>query len=110
MIFGIGPAAELRKHNIPVVCDLPGVGANVTDHLMAPMVFKSKMKSMQYLFSRMKSFPALIEWSRFGTGAMTTNEFKRNDATSGKASPDLEIPFAPMSFRTMERHKRQWIS
>lgn len=29
---GIGPAAELRRLGIPVVSDLPGVGANLHDH------------------------------------------------------------------------------
>ena len=29
---GIGPAAELSRHQIPVVRDLPGVGANLQDH------------------------------------------------------------------------------
>ncbi|KXH34351.1 GMC oxidoreductase [Colletotrichum simmondsii] len=31
-LSGIGPAAELRKFNIPVVKDLPGVGTNLQDH------------------------------------------------------------------------------
>jgi choline dehydrogenase len=30
---GVGPAALLRKLDIPVVHDLPGVGANLQDHL-----------------------------------------------------------------------------
>ena len=29
---GIGPAAQLREHGIATVLDLPGVGANLTDH------------------------------------------------------------------------------
>jgi choline dehydrogenase len=32
MNSGIGPAAHLRQHQIQVVQDLPGVGANLTDH------------------------------------------------------------------------------
>ena len=32
---GIGPAAELRRHGIAVCHDLPGVGANLQDHLLA---------------------------------------------------------------------------
>jgi choline dehydrogenase len=32
MRSGIGPADELRSHGIPVLADLPGVGANVVDH------------------------------------------------------------------------------
>jgi len=33
---GIGPAAELRRHDIDVIADLPGVGTNCRDH---PQVF-----------------------------------------------------------------------
>jgi choline dehydrogenase len=33
MLSGIGPAAHLRDKNIPVAHDLPGVGANLQDHL-----------------------------------------------------------------------------
>ena len=32
MLSGIGPAAHLRQHGIDVIQDLPGVGANLTDH------------------------------------------------------------------------------
>ncbi|KAI1443191.1 GMC oxidoreductase [Annulohypoxylon stygium] len=31
-LSGVGPAAELEKHNITVVADLPGVGANLGDN------------------------------------------------------------------------------
>lgn len=34
MLSGVGPAAELKKHVIPVVADAPGVGQNMSDHLM----------------------------------------------------------------------------
>jgi choline dehydrogenase len=39
-LSGIGPAALLRQHGIPVVRDLPGVGANLQDHLQIRAVFK----------------------------------------------------------------------
>ena len=32
MLSGIGPAAELERHGIPVVQNLPGVGKNLQDH------------------------------------------------------------------------------
>jgi choline dehydrogenase len=35
MLSGIGPAAQLRKHGVPVVADLPGVGENLHDHPFA---------------------------------------------------------------------------
>ena len=39
-LSGLGPAALLQKHGIPVVKDLPGVGANLQDHLQIRTVFK----------------------------------------------------------------------
>jgi len=39
-LSGIGPAALLRAHGIDVVHDLPGVGANLQDHLQIRAVFK----------------------------------------------------------------------
>ncbi len=39
-LSGVGPAELLRRHGIPVVADLPGVGANLQDHLQIRAVFK----------------------------------------------------------------------
>jgi choline dehydrogenase-like flavoprotein len=41
MLSGVGPAAHLRGLGIDVVCDLPGVGANLHDHLMVSLRFES---------------------------------------------------------------------
>ena len=35
MLSGVGPAAHLTEHGIPVVVDSPDVGANLQDHLVA---------------------------------------------------------------------------
>jgi choline dehydrogenase len=39
-LSGVGPAALLQQHGIPVVQDLPGVGENLQDHLQIRAVFK----------------------------------------------------------------------
>jgi choline dehydrogenase len=39
-LSGIGPGAVLQQAGIPVVQDLPGVGANLQDHLQIRAVFK----------------------------------------------------------------------
>ncbi len=39
-LSGIGPAPLLRQHGIDVVHDLPGVGANLQDHLQIRSVYK----------------------------------------------------------------------
>ncbi|WP_217183136.1 GMC family oxidoreductase [Streptomyces sp. AC495_CC817] len=41
---GIGPAAELTALGIPVVQDLPGVGRNLHDHLLSPVIFTTTRK------------------------------------------------------------------
>ncbi|KAJ5129836.1 uncharacterized protein N7515_005875 [Penicillium bovifimosum] len=38
MHSGIGPAAQLQQHNIPVVQDVPGVGQGLRDHCFVTMV------------------------------------------------------------------------
>jgi choline dehydrogenase-like flavoprotein len=40
MLSGIGPAAQLRAHDIPVLVDLP-VGENLHDHTMCGVVYRS---------------------------------------------------------------------
>ena len=42
MLSGIGPAQQLRAHNIAVKVDLPGVGANLNDHTQTPIVWATK--------------------------------------------------------------------
>ena len=42
MLSGLGPAAELAAHRIPVVCDLPEVGGNLQDHPNVSIFFKGK--------------------------------------------------------------------
>lgn len=41
-LSGIGPAPLLKQHGIAVVRDLPGVGANLQDHLQLRSVYKVK--------------------------------------------------------------------
>ena len=40
MLSGVGPAAHLHQHGIPVVADSPGVGGNLQDHLDACVLHK----------------------------------------------------------------------
>ena len=42
LLSGIGPVDELRKHEIPVAADLPGVGASLSDHIFWPISYEMK--------------------------------------------------------------------
>lgn len=39
-LSGIGPAALLAEHGIPVIADVPGVGENLQDHLAFRLVYR----------------------------------------------------------------------
>ncbi|MCA4134829.1 GMC family oxidoreductase [Arthrobacter sp. M4] len=41
MLSGIGPAEHLKQHDVEVVQDLPGVGANLSDHIETPVIWES---------------------------------------------------------------------
>lgn len=59
MLSGIGPADHLTSLGIPVVLDLPQVGANLQDHLDYTMIFRSPDTDM------------------FGMGVMATRDLMR---------------------------------
>ncbi|MET9969383.1 GMC family oxidoreductase N-terminal domain-containing protein [Streptomyces sp. NPDC006356] len=42
LLSGIGPADELRPLGVDVAVDLPGVGSNLHDHTLAPVVYATK--------------------------------------------------------------------
>ncbi|HEV2549498.1 MAG TPA: choline dehydrogenase [Stellaceae bacterium] len=39
-LSGVGPAALVKTHGIPVIRDIPGVGENLEDHLQARIVYR----------------------------------------------------------------------
>jgi choline dehydrogenase len=42
LLSGVGPADELRRHGIPIVADVPGIGQNLQDHPNIQVFFASK--------------------------------------------------------------------
>ncbi|WGY04391.1 GMC family oxidoreductase N-terminal domain-containing protein [Nocardioides sp. QY071] len=43
---GIGPAAHLGTLDVPVLVDLPGVGANLQDHWLVPVIFGTEKREI----------------------------------------------------------------
>lgn len=43
MLSGIGEAAQLEEHGIDVLVDLPGVGKNLHDHTLVPMIYEGSV-------------------------------------------------------------------
>ncbi|KAK0642364.1 Dehydrogenase patE [Lasiodiplodia hormozganensis] len=53
LLSGVGPSAELSKHSIPQVHELPGVGQNLQDHAFVVLVkeFQSGLNGRPQLFN-----------------------------------------------------------
>jgi len=43
---GIGPARDLEALGIPVVLDAPGVGENLHDHLLVPVIYRTTIREI----------------------------------------------------------------
>jgi choline dehydrogenase len=98
MLSGIGPADHLRALGIPVALDLPGVGRNLQDHLVAGIVVGCPRPCT---LAGAQSAPNLLRYLFLRRGPLTSNvaeglAFVRLEA--GAPAPDLELLFAPAPF------------
>ena len=101
-LSGVGPAALLRQHGIPVVHDLPGVGANLQDHLQIRAVYKVQGgRTLNTLANSWLGKAAIgleYAWSRSGPMSMSPSQlgaFTRSDPA--QPHPNLEYHVQPLS-------------
>jgi choline dehydrogenase len=102
MLSGVGPGAELQRHDIPVVADRPGVGANLQDHLQLRLIYKVtgiKTLNERYhaLFGPASMF---LEFALFRRGPLTMAPsqlglFTRSDPDQARAN--LQYHVQPLS-------------
>jgi choline dehydrogenase len=101
-LSGIGPAALLQSHGIAPVKELPGVGANLQDHLQLRLIYKcakpiTTNDQLASLYGKMKIG---LKWLLFRTGplAIGINQggmFTR--ALPQSQTPDIQFHFATLS-------------
>ncbi|MCB6179509.1 GMC family oxidoreductase N-terminal domain-containing protein [Rhodobacter sp. Har01] len=98
LLSGIGPEDELRAHGIAPVHILPGVGANLQDHLDYTISHTSPRPDVVGLNPRglMRLFKAGLRWRRSGEGLFASPmaegaAFLRS--TPDQPQPDLQIHF-----------------
>jgi choline dehydrogenase-like flavoprotein len=94
MLSGIGPAAELARHDIPVRVDLKGVGQNLQDRYEVGVVNRMNFEAWEVLegarFER--GDPQHRQWTN-GKGVYTTNGAVLAAVTrsDGRPVPDLVL-------------------
>ncbi|MEO5688015.1 MAG: choline dehydrogenase [Burkholderiaceae bacterium] len=99
MLSGVGPAAELTKHGIGVIHDLPGVGQNLHDHVDAVQVVDAPhlKETFGVSFGGIgRVLKAIPQWRNQRSGMLTTNFAEAGGFIKSQASepiPDLQLHF-----------------
>jgi choline dehydrogenase-like flavoprotein len=99
MLSGIGPAAELQKHGIGVLHDLPGVGENLHDHIdVVQVVNAPHLKDLfgVSLSGLVQAIKGIFEWRKHRTGMLTTNFAEAGGfikTSPEEPTPDLQFHF-----------------
>ncbi len=97
MLSGIGPADHLRAHGIAVVHDLPGVGENLQDHIVAPLRYRcSKPVSIKNRLGPLGRARIGLEWLLFKRGLGASNFFEVGaffDSDSGAPYVNMQHEF-----------------
>jgi choline dehydrogenase-like flavoprotein len=98
MLSGIGPAAELTRHGIAVVQDLPGVGQGLQDHVDFTLLYRARSPHLfAFNLAGLARLPReALRWHRHRTGLLTTNfaesgGFIKTDPAL--ARPDVQLHF-----------------
>lgn len=99
MLSGIGAAAQLQRHGIVPLHELPGVGQNLQDHVDVVLVYDAPHLTDLFGLSgrgALNTLRGIWTWWRHRRGPLTTNfaeagGFIRSQA--GEPIPDLQLHF-----------------
>lgn len=101
MLSGIGPADHLASHGIKPVVDLPGVGANLADHVDVSMQYGSDRMDLSLARHQRldRAVSLMTRWLLNGNGPGSGAFFSAVlfHAFEPPAPPELEVFMTPMT-------------
>ncbi|MGV9677302.1 GMC family oxidoreductase [Nocardia sp. NPDC003482] len=113
LLSGVGPPAQLRSLGIEVAAALPGVGDNLQDHPVTPLVWHTRDTTDLRL--DLATARNALTWHSSGTGPLSSNVaeaggFLRADGSGGP--PDIQVHLTPTAFYDIEgpRHDRPTVT
>ncbi|MFC7477292.1 GMC family oxidoreductase [Dankookia sp. GCM10030260] len=103
MLSGIGPGEQLAALGIPVLRDMPGIGANLQDHYITRMGFRlaGHRWSANRRIAGWRLPLEALRWATRGTGVLTWSPgmfslFART--APGLEAPDIQLNGGPLSW------------
>ena len=101
MLSGVGPAAELSKHNITIRHEIPAVGQNLRDHLKINCAWRCTQSITYHRVDRpWNKLKIGMRWLTSKTGFGASNIWEAGGLIRGNESvdyPNLQYHFAPVS-------------
>ena len=98
---GVGPGELLKGLDIPIVLDLPGVGANLQDHLEMYLQYECKQPVSLSPAMKLHNRPVIgAEWLAMGTGVGASNHFEAGGFIRTHdefAWPNIQYHFLPVA-------------
>lgn len=98
---GVGPAALLRELDIPLVHELPGVGANLQDHLEVYQQYACLQPVSLVGALKWWNQPAIgAQWLFLGSGIGASNQFEAGGfirSSEAFAWPNIQYHFLPVA-------------
>jgi choline dehydrogenase len=102
-LSGVGPASHLESVGVPVVHDLPGVGANLQDHLEVYVQHAAKLPVSVAPYLKWWRRPEVgLRWLFGKRGPGATNHFEGGGFARSNADvayPNLMFHFLPIAVR-----------
>src|SRR5437660_7651177 len=98
MLSGVGPADQLRKFDVPVICNLPGMGENLQDHPAVPVAYEC---TQPVSLASAESLASVLRYLLFKQVPLTSNVgggggFIKTSLAG--ATPDVQFHFGPAYF------------
>jgi len=104
LLSGIGDPEELGRHQIPLVCELPGVGQNLRDHPLVQLTYRSRVPTYNLTQGFGQRLGIFWKYLRYQEGpianAYEAAAFLR--LTVASAIPEVQVFFAPIGWGVAE--------
>jgi choline dehydrogenase len=108
MLSGIGPTDELRKHNIQMQVDLPGVGKNLAEHPLVTVQMETKEPVALLRHLRLdRAIMKGVQWFFTGEGVFGTNANSAGLFT--RTRPELEVHDVQLLYSAVARDAKLWL-